>query len=331
MAAIPPIPPIATGTADRDVRTALLLDPRFCEHAGEPGHPESPDRIARLLPLLGDPGRPGLVAVEPRPATRDEILAVHGTAHLERVAATEGFPRTLFDADTSAGAQSYRTALLAAGGVIEVLDAVREGRADNGFALVRPPGHHAERDRVMGFCLFNNVAVGAAHLRRNGIARVAILDWDVHHGNGTQHIFEEDGSVFYASLHLYPFYPGTGDPRECGTGAGAGATLNVPMRMGDGDLEFLAAIDERVIPALRRFRPEFLLVSAGFDAHGRDPLGGANVSTACFAEMTRRVMRTAGELCGDRLVLVLEGGYDLHALDECVRAVWRELGRREEP
>jgi acetoin utilization deacetylase AcuC-like enzyme len=312
------------------VRSALLLDSRFGDHAGEPGHPESPDRIVRLLPLRDDPGRAGTVPVEPRPATRDEILAAHTAAHLERVAATEGFPRTFFDADTSAGPLSYRTALLAAGGVIEVLDAVLDGRADNGLALVRPPGHHAERDRVMGFCLFNNVAVGAMHLRRRGLERVAILDWDVHHGNGTQHIFEEDGSVFYASLHEFPFYPGTGAAHERGTGAGEGATLNVPMRAGDGDAEFLAAMDERVIPELRRFRPEFLLVSAGFDAHARDPLGGTNATTDCFTEMTRRVRRLAHELCGDRLVLVLEGGYDLPALDESVRAAWCELGRKEE-
>jgi acetoin utilization deacetylase AcuC-like enzyme len=313
-------------------RTALLADARFREHRNLPGHPERLERIDVLLELVAEAERDDVLRVEPRPASVEELGAVHSAAHVERVAASAGRELTVFDADTTAGARSYETARLAAGGVLQVIDAVVERRAADGFAFVRPPGHHAESDRAMGFCLFNNVAVGAAHLRRkHGAERVLILDWDVHHGNGTQQIFWRDGGVMFVSLHQYPLYPGTGAADERGEAAGEGATLNVPMSAGCGDAEYDAAMRELVLPAARRFAPEFVLVSAGFDAHRDDPLAGMNVTEAGFANLARAVLQLAAECCDGRLVLVLEGGYDLHALRGSAAAVLAELGAARRP
>jgi acetoin utilization deacetylase AcuC-like enzyme len=217
--------------------------------------------------------------------------------------------------DTTLSAASARVARLASGSLLRLAREVAQGRLDGGFAAVRPPGHHAERDLAMGFCLFNNVAVAAAWLRqRAGFERVAIVDWDVHHGNGTQHIFEADPSVFFFSCHQMPLYPGTGAAYERGRGAGEGATLNCPLRPGAGDDLFLGTLRGPLVDALERFRPEFVLVSAGFDAHGADPLGGLEVSTEAYAEATRIVRAIAERHAGGRLVSVLEGGYDLDAL-----------------
>ena len=300
---------------------ALVLDPRFREHRTPPGHPERPERIAALLPLLDEVEERGLLLVPPRPATREEIVAVHEPAHWDRVAASAMVAHTIFDPDTSAGSRSFEVALLAAGGFLALIDTIMDGRAERGLALVRPPGHHAETCRAMGFCLFDNVAVGAAMLRRRGFEKVAIVDWDVHHGNGTQQIFWRDPSVLFVSLHQFPWYPGTGAEDETGEAEGEGATLNLPLPEGCGDAAYLTAFDERVIPALRSFEPDFLLVSAGFDAHYRDPLGGMRVTDEGFAEMTRKLRDEADALCDGRLALVLEGGYHLDALRESVAAV----------
>lgn len=300
---------------------ALVLDPRYGEHRNPPGHPERPERLAALLPLREGAAARGLVLLDPRPATREEICAVHTDEHYDRIAASAGHPLTILDPDTSAGPASFEVARLAAGGFLAVLEAIESGRARRGFALVRPPGHHAESDRAMGFCLFDNVAVGAAFLRRAGHARVAIVDWDVHHGNGTEEIFARDPDVLYISLHQYPWYPGTGAARDTGVGPGAGATRNLPLPAGCGDAEYLAAFDEHVLPALHAFRPGFLLVSAGFDPHFQDPLGGMRVTAEGFAAMTARLCGAAETLCGGRLALVLEGGYHLGALREGVDAV----------
>ena len=217
--------------------------------------------------------------------------------------------------DTALGVDSARIARLAAGSVASLGSEVAAGRLDAGLAVVRPPGHHAERDLAMGFCLFNNVSVAAASLRaESGIDRVLIVDWDVHHGNGTQHIFEDDPAVFYYSSHQMPLYPGTGYATERGIGAGVGATLNVPLRPGDGDDRFLAGLTGALVPAMEAFRPEFVLVSAGFDAHRDDPLGGLSVSTEAFAEATRVVRGIADRFASGRIVSALEGGYDIEAL-----------------
>jgi len=215
--------------------------------------------------------------------------------------------------DTAIGRESASIARLAAGSVSALCREVAAGRLDAGFAAVRPPGHHAERDLAMGFCLFNSIAAAAAALRAGGLARVVVIDWDVHHGNGTQHIFEEDPTVFYFSCHQMPLYPGTGYARERGRGAGEGATLNVPLAPGDGDERFLAAL-ERAAEAMDEFRPELVLVSAGFDAHRDDLLGGLTVTTGAFAEATRIVRGIANRHAGGRIVSMLEGGYELEAL-----------------
>jgi len=305
-------------------RTALLADPRGLEHENPPGLPETPDRLRALLALAANPGRGGIVPVDSRPATRDEILAVHTEAHWDRIAASEG-QTVQYDSDTHASPHSFDVALLAAGGVIEALAAVREGRADNALALVRPPGHHAESDRAMGFCLFNNVAVGAAWLRGQGFERVAIVDWDIHHGNGTQEIFLRDGSVLFISAHQWPLYPGTGKAEERGEGDGKGATLNFPLTIVHGNADYERLFEDEVVPALREFRPDFVLVSAGFDTHAHDPLGGMEMTGPGYAALTRQLMAAADECCGGRLALVLEGGYDLEGLREGVEAVLHAL------
>ena len=299
--------------------TGLVLDDRMLAHDPGAGHPERPDRLRVLHSRWRDAA--GLVRVGARLATEDEIARVHDPRLIERVAGTAGRPRVVFDADTATSAQSYEAARLAAGGLIDLCEAVRAGEVENGFAFVRPPGHHAEHARAMGFCLFNNVAVAAAALRAAGVERVCIVDWDLHHGNGTQHLFEDDPDVLYVSTHQYPCYPGTGAAHEVGHGAGAGRTLNLPFPPGFGDAEFARAFGEVILPVARQFDPDFVLVSAGFDCDGRDPLGGLDVSPAGFTMMAHACRRLADETAHGRLVAVLEGGYDLGAIAEGVETV----------
>jgi acetoin utilization deacetylase AcuC-like enzyme len=310
-------------------RTGCMTDPRMVAHDPGAGHPERPERL-RVLQAQVD-AVPGLVRIGAREATDVEIGRVHAPGLIERVEATRGAGRTRFDPDTSASAASCEAARLAAGGLVALCEAVCAGEVTNGLALVRPPGHHAERDRAMGFCLFNNVAIAAQALRAGGLARVAIVDWDLHHGNGTQHAFEDDPDVLYVSTHQYPFYPGTGAAEEIGRGAGTGTTLNVPCPAGFGDAELGAVFDELVGPALRRFAPDFVLVSAGFDCDGRDPLGGLRLTPAGVAKMARVCAAAAREVAGGRLVAVLEGGYDLGALVDGVRVVLEEWQQGDQP
>ncbi len=237
-----------------------------------------------------------------------------------RDAAARGAP-FLHSPDTPLCRASFAAARVAAGGVLRAIDAVIEGRARNAFCAVRPPGHHAAHSRAAGFCLFNNAAIGARYLqRRHGLRRILILDWDLHHGNGTQAVFEDDPDVFYCSVHQVPLYPGSGCADERGTGRGAGATLNVPLPAGSGDADYAHAFETALVPAARAFRPEFVLVSAGFDAHAADPLGGMQLTAAGFADLTRRACRLAGAACAGRLVSVLEGGYALGALADSAAA-----------
>jgi acetoin utilization deacetylase AcuC-like enzyme len=262
-----------------------------------------------------------LVELEVQPAELRQIEEIHSRTYIDRVKELCDSGGGHLDGDTPVSARSYEVALLAAGGVISAARAVAQGEVDNAFCAVRPPGHHAERDHGMGFCLFNNVAVAARFLQKEqDRAKIAILDWDVHHGNGTQWAFYDDPTVLYASVHQYPFYPGTGAASQTGEGAGVGYTLNVPMSGSCGDGEYLSILDETVVPAIRQFGPDFFLLSAGFDPHRADPIGGMNVTTEGFAEMTRRMKAVAEETCGGRLVSVLEGGYDLDALAESVVA-----------
>jgi len=303
-------------------KTGLVADPRYLDHVAPDYHPERPERLKILIDMADHLDRKGIVRLAPRRAQKDEILLVHDRSHYDLIEKTAGIQEFAIDADTFLSAKSFDTALLSAGGFLTVVEAVMEGKVDNGFALVRPPGHHAERNRAMGFCLFNNVAVAAAVLlEKYKLERVLIMDWDLHHGNGTQRIFYDDPRVLYVSLHQYPFYPGTGAADETGSGAGAGFTVNIPLPGGCGDREYLAAFRTIVDPICTQFGPQFVLISAGFDAHKMDPLGGMNVTLAGFTEMARSMLAAAHDHAGGRAAAVLEGGYSLEALSSCVESV----------
>jgi acetoin utilization deacetylase AcuC-like enzyme len=306
-------------------QTGVVIDPRYQEHDTGPGHPECPERIAALLSVV-DPAACGFTAVPARFASGEELALVHDGAYVEEVAATEQKTGFAFDADTPTCPRSYTTSRLAAGGFLALLDAIMAKRIDNGFAFVRPPGHHAERDRAMGFCLFNNVAVGAAYLRwRHGLRRVLIVDWDLHHGNGTQHMFDREPEVLYVSTHQFPYYPGTGALQEVGHGDGEGRTVNLALPAGCGDAEYMDAFARIIEPIAHQFAPEFVLISAGFDAHARDPLGGMLVTESGFQAMARMLLAIAHEHAGGRCAAILEGGYDLAAIRSCAKVVLREL------
>ncbi len=258
--------------------------------------------------------------VEPRLATEEELARVHDRDYLGMIRETAGRAVAL-DPDTYTSTDTYEVALLAAGAAVSAVDHVLDGgRGARALAMMRPPGHHAERNRAMGFCLFNNVAIAAAHARARGLSRVAIVDYDVHHGNGTQWTFYEDPSVLFVSSHQFPFYPGTGAANEMGRAAGTGFTVNLPIEAGgtdaDHDRVYLAA----ALPVLRQFKPELILVSAGFDAHMDDPLGGMRVTAQEFGRLTALIAAVADECCQGRVVAVTEGGYDLKALAASLRA-----------
>jgi acetoin utilization deacetylase AcuC-like enzyme len=301
----------------------FITDPRFLEHLTGPAHPERPERLGAITARVSESGLGSdLTPIAAAPAGVPWISEVHDAAYVERVrrACERGSP-VLDSMDTGISERSYEAALLAAGAGLAAADAVASGRVGAAFAAVRPPGHHALRDAAMGFCLFNNAAVVARYLqRRHALGKVFIVDWDVHHGNGTQAAFYEDPTVFYFSIHQWPFYPGTGSARERGEGPGEGSTLNAPMPAGSGDDDYRRVFDQQLLPALRSFRPDAVVVSAGFDAHRDDPLAGMRLTEAGFASLTRTVLEAAGDLCRGRLVSLLEGGYDLDALAASVEA-----------
>lgn len=296
----------------------VISSPRFAEHTPPPGHPERPERADVFDRIATSVTHNGGRVVLPRAAERAELARVHGAAYLDRLAKAAG-TATMFDADTFTSPESYDIALLAAGAAI---DAARWAVAHDepAIALVRPPGHHAEPDRAMGFCLLNNIAIAAAALRADGLDRVAIVDIDVHHGNGTQAAFYSDPAVLYISTHQFPYYPGTGAADETGVGDGHGFTLNVPLPAGSVDREYIEAYGSAVIPALESFTPQAILVSAGFDAHEQDPLGGMRMTTDGYRVIIEMLDSAARRLCRRRIALAIEGGYDLSALSACLDA-----------
>jgi len=301
--------------------TAIVYHPDYLLH--DTGHhPERKERLIAIMQLIEETGI-DLRKIKPEPASIEEIRYVHDPDYITKV--KEYSEREIpLDPDTVVCKDSYHAALLAAGGMIRAVDLAADG--ENAFALVRPPGHHALPDRGMGFCLFNNIAIGARHAQKIGYDRVLIVDWDVHHGSGTQQIFYDDPSVFYFSVHQYPHYPGTGSSDETGSGAGQGYTLNVPLPAGSGDAEYTRAFEEILMPAAIGFDPDIVLVSAGFDAHIDDPLAGMAVTTGGFREMASIVCSIADRCCEGRLAITLEGGYDLHSLSHSVVGVLEVMG-----
>jgi len=309
-------------------KTAIVTDRNYLKHFAGRSHPERPERIAVMIEMAEGLKRDHLQIRAPREATRDEIALCHRPAYIDVVARTSQLDRFDFDPDTHTSRESYRTALLAAGGVLTAVEAVLAGAAENAFALVRPPGHHALPSRAMGFCFFNNVAIATEWLIRNkGLRRVMVIDWDLHHGNGTQDMFYDSAEVLYTSTHQFPHYPGTGSMQEVGAGAGLGFTVNAPLPAEYGDAEYLRVFDELIMPIGRAFKPEFIMVSAGFDCHWRDPLGEMQVTESGFEQMMRRIKRLAAECCGGKIVAALEGGYNLEAIANSGAAVIDEMGR----
>lgn len=300
---------------------ALIYHQDYLKHDTGAGHPECPDRLRAIMNhLITTPLWKTLHHLQPQRADVEWILTVHPEDYLKMIElrCAAGEP-VLDEGDTHVCPASYQVALLAVGGVLLGVDEVVSGRVRASFCAVRPPGHHAESMRAMGFCLFNNAAIAARYAQKKyGLERIAILDWDVHHGNGTQQIFYDDDTVFYISLHQYPFYPGTGSADETGRGRGEGFTLNCPMRAGSGDREYREAFSRKVLPALHAYTPDLVIISAGFDAHRDDPLGNINLTEESFAWMTEAVRGVAEQYSKGRIVSILEGGYNLEALSRSV-------------
>ena len=313
------------GRGPEDAATGLVYDEAYLDHDTGGSHPETSDRLRAIMDRLRKEGLlKRLRRIEPRKAARKWITTIHTPDYVENVAETcRAGNSCLHSLDTRICPASFQVALLAVGGVLEAVDALQAGRVPNAFCAVRPPGHHATADRAMGFCLFNNVAIAARYAQQqHGLDRVLIVDWDTHHGNGTQDAFYDDPSVLYFSCHQSPFYPGTGAASETGRGEGEGYTINVPLPAGTGNEEYLKAFRETLRPRALEFDPDLVLISAGFDAHRADTLGGMDVTEDGYARMTTEVMGIADECCAGRIVSSLEGGY---ALAHQARAVAAHL------
>lgn len=306
----------------------VYWSPDFLKHQVSPGHPESASRLEAVQSYLQETGLwDSLHRVEAAAGPIDALRLVHPQGYVDRVqSGISSGARSIDSPDTEVSAESFNAALKMAGAGLQAVDDVIDGLSQCGFILGRPPGHHALPDRAMGFCLFANVALAARHaLQNRQVERIAIIDWDVHHGNGTQAVFYDTDQVLFISLHEYPLYPGSGSRDESGSSAGRGFTFNVPMQAGQGDEHYLAHFETQIAERVYRFKPDLMLISAGFDAHAADPLGHMELSSQGFREMTQRVKKMAQELCGGRIISFLEGGYDLGALSESVAFHMAEL------
>jgi acetoin utilization deacetylase AcuC-like enzyme len=303
----------------------LFTSPRFADHLTPPGHPERVERFEVMQKVAAAFRAGGGSVKEASAASRDQLALVHDADYVAMIAETAGRAVAL-DADTFTSPDSFDVARLAAGAAVSAVEHVLRGAAGTrAFALIRPPGHHAERNRAMGFCLFNSVAIAATHARARGLDRVAIVDYDVHHGNGTQWTFYGDHSVLFVSSHQYPYYPGTGAAADIGNGAGKGFTVNLPLAAGATDADYELVYTKVALPVLRQFRPQLILLSAGFDAYRDDPLAGMRLSAGYFERLTAQIVAVADECCEGRLVAATEGGYDLDGLEWCLTAAIRAM------
>lgn len=304
-------------------RTGFVYHPAYLEHDMGAGHPESPDRLRAIMHQLDQSGTAArLTNIEPRKAEDEWITRVHSKSYVAALKQhAPAIGHVSLDQDTSMSPGTLPAAYLAAGGALAGADAIMSNQVDHVFCAVRPPGHHAEAGRAMGFCFFNNVAIAARYVQaKYGLERILIVDWDVHHGNGTQHSFEDDSRILFFSTHQYPHYPGTGRATECGRGNGEGFTINVPMESGQGDEEYRAVFQNTLVPAAERFKPEFVIISAGFDAHRDDPLAGMGLTESGYGDLTGIVADIAKGHAGGRILSSLEGGYNLRALAASVDA-----------
>jgi len=305
------------------MKTGIVKDWRYVEHNMGDAHPESPQRIRAIYEMLEEEkGLASLILIPPRAATKKEIALIHTQEYIEQIEETSGRERVYLDPDTSTSPRSYEVSLLAAGGMLEAADRIMDRKAGNAFALVRPPGHHAEASQAKGFCIFNNVAIAAQYLvEKWGLRRILVVDWDLHHGNGTQNAFYSRDDILYFSTHQFPHYPGSGHWSEVGDKRGQGFTVNVPLAPEKTDDDFLFIFRRLLAPIAAAYKPEFILVSAGFDIFAGDPLGGMEVSVKGFGAMTGELLGLAHLTARDRLLLTLEGGYNLFGLKDGVRSV----------
>lgn len=314
------------------MRTGIVKDRRFMEHNMGAFHVETPQRLEVIYRMIEENIEFPFLHIEPRPASEEELGMIHTPSYIQSIKSTAGKDRVHLDPDTSTSARSWEAACLAAGGVLKAIDSIMEGEIKNGFALVRPPGHHAEASRAMGFCLFNNIAIGAAHLAKNhGLKRILAVDWDLHHGNGTQDSFYGSAELLYFSTHQFPHYPGTGHWSEIGSGKGESFTVNVPLRAGKTDEDYLYIYRTILRPIASEYKPEFILASVGFDIYQGDPLGGMQVTSRGFGALAAELVDMSYELSQDRLLLVLEGGYSLQGLQDGAEQVLYQLAGEASP
>ncbi len=309
------------------LKTGIVKGDIFLRHIPDESCPDTPKRLSSLYSMLNDPDMQGIcVDVPLQKAQKKDILLFHTHEYFEKIAETKGKDFIVLTADTHACEDSFDAALYATGGLLAAISQVAANKLDNAFALIRPPGHHAEKSRAMGYCLFNHVAIGAIFAqKRLNLGRILIIDWDLHHGNGTQHAFERDPSVLFFSIHQAGLFPGTGSFVETGAGAGEGYTINLPIPKGYGDAEYASIFESLLVPVAEQFAPELILVSAGFDTHKDDPMGGMQMTAQGFAGMTASIKKIADKACNGKIVMSLEGGYNYHALSESIKAVLKEM------